>query len=137
MKYYTTTYYGGTFIDEFNTYKEAAEAIMAYEARDKDDDTYEEDYYQIVDENHNSIGDYCKVIDEWIERGGVIDVEKDFIFPHPDRLYTTDDDELMHEMYAERDEEYSGLDEESFLREVCRNALAKFVPDWVDELMDW
>lgn len=38
----------GTIIDTFSTMEEAQEAIASYEAQDKEDGTYEEDWYEII-----------------------------------------------------------------------------------------
>lgn len=46
-KYYTADREAGNFIDSFDTYQEAAEAIRAYEEEDRADGTYTEDFYEI------------------------------------------------------------------------------------------
>lgn len=54
-KYYTADRETGTFIDEFNTIEEARAAIVEYEISDKADGVYEEDFYDVVDEDHCSV----------------------------------------------------------------------------------
>lgn len=55
MKIYTADSETGTFIDEFNTIEEAIAAIAEYETADKADGVYEEDFYDVVNENHESV----------------------------------------------------------------------------------
>ena len=55
MKIYTADRETGTFIDEFNTIEEAKAAIAEYETRDKVDGVYEEDFYDVVNEEHESV----------------------------------------------------------------------------------
>ena len=55
MKYYTADKETGTFIEAFDTYAEALDAIDEYEAQDKADGNYEEDFYDVVDEDHCSV----------------------------------------------------------------------------------
>lgn len=55
MKVYTADRETGTFIKEFESVKEAKEAIRNYEEEDKADGIYEADFYDVVDENHCSI----------------------------------------------------------------------------------
>lgn len=45
----------GTFIDEFDTMREAEEAIALYELDDEMNHKFTPDFYDIVDEEHNSI----------------------------------------------------------------------------------
>ena len=54
-KYYTADKATGTIIDEFATYEEASQAIKGYEMLDLEHDCYEEDFYDIVDEEHCSV----------------------------------------------------------------------------------
>lgn len=54
MRYFTACRETGDFIDEFDTYEDCKNAILEYEAYDKDDDSYEPDFYDIVDEDHRS-----------------------------------------------------------------------------------
>lgn len=64
-KFYTADRETGTHIEAFATYEEAQKAIEAYEAQDKADGTYEENFYDIVDENHCTIErDLQDVIDK-------------------------------------------------------------------------
>lgn len=55
MKIYTADKETGTFIDEFNTIEEAIAAIADYETADKLVGVYEEDFYDIVNEEHESV----------------------------------------------------------------------------------
>lgn len=55
MKIYTADRETGTFIDEFATVDEAKKAIKAYEESDKNDGIYEEDFYDIVNEYHETL----------------------------------------------------------------------------------
>ena len=41
----------GNLIDTFNTLEEAKNELSDYEEQDKKDGTYEEDFYEIVEEN--------------------------------------------------------------------------------------
>lgn len=52
---YTADRETGTFIDRFDTIDEARKAILEYESTDKEEGTYTENFYDIVDENHISI----------------------------------------------------------------------------------
>lgn len=45
----------GNKIEAFSTIEEALKAIAAYEAEDKKDGTYTPDFYDIVDENCESL----------------------------------------------------------------------------------
>ena len=49
MKYQTRSRHSGTVIDEFNTYKEAIEAIEYYEAEDKRRGYYTPKFYEVYD----------------------------------------------------------------------------------------
>ncbi len=51
-KYYTADRETGTIIDEFKTIALALEAIDDYEEQDREDGTYEPNFYDIVDEDH-------------------------------------------------------------------------------------
>ena len=55
MKIYTADRETGTFIEECESIAQAQELIKKYEAEDLVDGTYEEDFYDIVNENHESI----------------------------------------------------------------------------------
>ena len=55
MKIFTADRETGTFIEEFATVEEAREAIEAYEAKDKAEGIFEEDFYDVVDEYHCTI----------------------------------------------------------------------------------
>jgi hypothetical protein len=55
MKIYTADRETGSFIDEFATIEEAKKAIEKYEELDKQDSTYEGDFYDVVNENHESL----------------------------------------------------------------------------------
>ena len=52
MKIYTADRETGTFIDEIETIKEGNDLILKYEAADKENDSYEPNFYAVVDENH-------------------------------------------------------------------------------------
>lgn len=52
MKFYTADRETGTFIDEVKTIEEGLELIKQYEEDDKEEGAYQEDFYDIVDENH-------------------------------------------------------------------------------------
>lgn len=54
-KIYTADRETGTFIEEFSTVEKARKAIESYEEKDKADGIYEENFYDIVDENHCTI----------------------------------------------------------------------------------
>lgn len=45
----------GNKIEAFNTIEEALKAIAAYEAEDKKDGTYTPDFYDVVNEDHESV----------------------------------------------------------------------------------
>lgn len=55
MKIYTADREAGNKIEEFNTIEEAKKAIIAYEEEDKRDGTYTPDFYDVVNENCESI----------------------------------------------------------------------------------
>lgn len=48
-KYYTCDREAGNKIESFNTIEEARQAIKEYEEKDKKENIYEEDFYQIYD----------------------------------------------------------------------------------------
>ena len=52
---YTANRETGTIIDEFNTIEEAMAAIEKYEIEDMNEGVYEDDFYDIVDEEHCSL----------------------------------------------------------------------------------
>lgn len=54
-KYYTADRATGTLIEGFDTYAEARAEIERYEANDKEDGCYEADFYDIVNEEHETI----------------------------------------------------------------------------------
>jgi hypothetical protein len=54
-KMYVADRQTGTFIDEIATIDEGLELIRQYEKADKAEGTYEEDFYEIVDENHCAV----------------------------------------------------------------------------------
>lgn len=45
----------GNKIEAFSTIEEALKAIAAYEAEDKKDGTYTPDFYDVVNEDHESV----------------------------------------------------------------------------------
>lgn len=55
MKIYTADRETGTLIDECKSVEEALESIKKYENDDRADGIYEEDFYDVVDENHCSL----------------------------------------------------------------------------------
>lgn len=55
MKYYTADKEAGNKIEAFNTVEEALKAIAAYEAEDEKNDTYTPDFYDVVNEDHESV----------------------------------------------------------------------------------
>ena len=55
MKIYTADRETGTFIEECATIEEAKNIISEYEASDIKDGIYEPDFYDVVNENHESI----------------------------------------------------------------------------------
>ena len=55
MKIYTADREAGNKIEEFSTIEEAKEAIAAYEEEDRKDGTYTPNFYDIVNENCESI----------------------------------------------------------------------------------
>ncbi len=54
--FYTADRETGTFIEAFATVTDARDAIRNYEADDRVNSIYESDFYDIVDEDHRSIG---------------------------------------------------------------------------------
>lgn len=54
-KFYTADRETGTFIDEFDSLSLAEEAIAIYEAEDDCNNVYVPNFYDIVDEDHNSV----------------------------------------------------------------------------------
>ena len=54
-KYYVSDKETGTFIEEVKTIEDGKDLIQQYEESDKADGTYEEDFYDIVDEEHCSV----------------------------------------------------------------------------------
>lgn len=55
MKMYVADRETGTFIEQVNSIEEGLELIKEYESQDKVDETYSEDFYDVVDEEHCSI----------------------------------------------------------------------------------
>ena len=55
MKIYTADKETGTFIEEFDSIKKAKDAMACYEAEDEKEGVFEPDFYDIVNENHESI----------------------------------------------------------------------------------
>lgn len=54
-KYWTAERETGEFIDGFNSIDEAAEEISRYEEDDRKEGTYTPDFYDIVNEDHDSV----------------------------------------------------------------------------------
>ena len=57
MKFYTADRETGTFIEAFDSYHEAVDAIKRYEESDKEEGTYTEDFYEVEAENHCRVND--------------------------------------------------------------------------------
>lgn len=55
MKYYTADKETGTIIDEFDTLEEAIAEIKKYEEIDKIEGTYEDEFYDVVNEDRCSL----------------------------------------------------------------------------------
>ena len=55
MKIYTADKETGTFIEEFDSIKKANDAIERYEVEDKKEGIFKPDFYDVVNENHESI----------------------------------------------------------------------------------
>lgn len=55
MNYNTADKETGTIIETFKTYEEAKAAIERYEQQDRVNDCFEEDFYDIVDDDHCTI----------------------------------------------------------------------------------
>lgn len=55
MKLYTADKETGTFIEEVATINEGLKLIAEYEETDKMDGSYEPNYYDIVNNNHESV----------------------------------------------------------------------------------
>ena len=55
MKYYTADREAGNKIETFDTIEETLKAIAAYEAEDERDGTYTPDFYDVVNEEHESV----------------------------------------------------------------------------------
>ena len=55
MKIYAADKETGTFIEEFHSIKKAHDAIARYEVEDKKEGIFKPDFYDVVNENHESI----------------------------------------------------------------------------------
>lgn len=55
MKLYTADKETGTFIEEVKTLEEGKKLIAEYERNDKIEGIYEENFYDVVNEEHESI----------------------------------------------------------------------------------
>ena len=55
MKIFTADRETGTFIEECESIEQARELIKKYEAEDMSNGLYEENFYDIVNENHETI----------------------------------------------------------------------------------
>lgn len=55
MKLYTACRETGDFIEEVNSIQEGKELIKKYEEIDRNEDSYEDNFYAIVDENHEEV----------------------------------------------------------------------------------
>lgn len=54
-KFYTADREAGNFIEAFDTYQEAADAIRTYEEADKAEGIYTPNFYEIEDEEHRTV----------------------------------------------------------------------------------
>lgn len=57
MKLYTACRETGDFIEEVNSIQEGRELIKSYEEIDKSEGDYEGNFYAIVNENHEEVGE--------------------------------------------------------------------------------
>ncbi len=55
MKYYVANKETGSFITEVNSVSDGIIQIAIYEAEDKEEGTYTEGFYDVVDDNHNTV----------------------------------------------------------------------------------
>lgn len=55
MKLYTACRETGDFIEEVNSIQKGKELIKSYEEIDKNEGDYEDNFYAIVDENHEEV----------------------------------------------------------------------------------
>lgn len=55
MKIFTASKETGDFIEEVKTIEEGIELIKKYEADDRTNEIFEEDFYNLVNENHESL----------------------------------------------------------------------------------
>lgn len=55
MKFYTANRETGMFIEEVNSIEEGKELINKYEKIDKEEGTYEDNFYDVVNEEHISV----------------------------------------------------------------------------------
>ena len=82
--------------------------------------------------------EFERVVDEWLDQGGVVYLHTDVVFPHEEHLCTTSDEGVMHDLYQCRSEEFADMGEDEYLRELCRISLERFLSkEKVEELMNW
>ena len=55
MKLYTADKETGTFIEKVNSIEEGKNLILAYEQQDKLENTFEPNFYDIVNEEHETV----------------------------------------------------------------------------------
>lgn len=55
MKLYTACRETGDFIEKVNSIQEGKELIKKYEEIDRNEDSYEDNFYAIVNENHEEV----------------------------------------------------------------------------------
>lgn len=72
--------------------------------------------------------DFDTIINEWMEDGGVLWAEEDATWPHAMRLYTTNDEGVIDDMFAAYDGDLTRSEWEKWL---CRSALS--VAGYTDE----
>lgn len=57
MSLYTACRETGDFIEKVNSIQEGKDLIKAYEEIDKNEDCYEDNFYAIVNENHEEVNE--------------------------------------------------------------------------------
>lgn len=57
MKLYTACRETGDFIEKVNSIQEGKELIKKYEEIDRNEDSYEDNFYAVVNENHEEVGE--------------------------------------------------------------------------------
>lgn len=67
MKYYVADRETGNFMEEVKNINEGIEIIKQFEEEDKANDCYEENYYEVVDEEHHTVYSDYYGIDERVK----------------------------------------------------------------------